>query len=91
MKTRDLIGIVFAVAIAASAIILLYTQLAPAQKDTNVQVEIPNAVKVPLSDSNDADQLKALKQLNDYNKDIKLVPCDQASDPDCIGGTKQVF
>lgn len=50
MKKRDMIGLVIAVAIIAITGVLLYTQLAPAPKDTGINVVVPAKVKDPLSE-----------------------------------------
>lgn len=67
MKRRDVIGLVFAVAVFAIAGVILYTQLAPAPKDTGIAVQVPAKVKVPLSDENDVTKLNDLLRFVDFS------------------------
>lgn len=67
MKKRDVIGLVIAVAIIAIAGVLLYTQLAPAPKDTGISVKVPAKVTVPLEDQKDQTKLTELERYDDYS------------------------
>jgi hypothetical protein len=67
MKKRDIIGLVIAVAIIAITGVLLYTQLAPAPKDTGISVQVPAKVAVPLEDEKDKTKLTELERYNDYS------------------------
>ena len=67
MKKRDVIGLVVAVAIIAIAGVLLYTQLAPAPKDTGITVQVPAKVVVPLADEKEQTKLRKLERYNDYS------------------------
>ncbi len=67
MKRRDIIGLVIAVAVIAITGVLLYTQLAPAPKDTGINVQVPAKVAVPLSDQKDQEKLTELERYNDYS------------------------
>ncbi len=71
MKRRDLIGILVIVAIISVIGVLLYTQLAPAPKDSAIMVEVPPKVAVPLQSEDDQRILNDLKALSDYAKPPK--------------------
>ncbi|QQS27064.1 hypothetical protein IPM44_00570 [bacterium] len=68
MKKRDIIGLVIAVALIAITGVLLYTQLAPAPKDTGISVSVPAKVAVPLSDPKDQEKLTELERYEDFSK-----------------------
>lgn len=68
MKRRDLIGILIAVAIFSLIGVLLYTQLAPAPKNTEIKVVVPAKVVLPLQSDEDKKKLSDLKALEDYSK-----------------------
>jgi hypothetical protein len=82
MKKRDMIGLVIAVAVMAITGVLLYTQLAPAPKDTGINVVVPAKVKDPLSETkvpyvdpkdgktkeiSDAERMTELEVYTDYS------------------------
>lgn len=71
MKRRDLIGILIVVAIVSIIGVLLYTQFAPAPKDTGISVEVPAKVVVPLESDADKKTLTDLRGLSDYAKPPK--------------------
>lgn len=71
MKKRDLIGLLIIIAIVSVIGILLYTQLAPAPKDSQVKVLIPAKVEKPLAEEADKQKLDDLRQLQDYSKPPK--------------------
>lgn len=67
MKRRDIIGLVVAVAIIAITGVLLYSQLAPAPKDTGISVSVPAKVGVPLADQKDQEKLSELERYEDFS------------------------
>ncbi|MEI7818964.1 MAG: hypothetical protein WCI47_02495 [bacterium] len=69
MKQKDMIGLVVALVVLIGASVLLYSQLAPAPKDSGIKVEIPKEVKVPLdqADNDGKTQLKAITDLVDFS------------------------
>ncbi len=71
MKKRDLIGLLIIIAVVSVIGILLYTQLAPAPKDSQVKVQVPAKVEKPLAEDSDKQQLDDLRQLQDYSKPPK--------------------
>lgn len=91
MKKRDMIGLVIAIAIFVAAGVLLYSQLAPAPKNSDIKVSIPNPVKVPLDESDTsqpkaATKLDELKKLSDYSTPQKCIDA-----PEKCGGNTQIF
>jgi hypothetical protein len=82
VKKRDLIGLVIAIAIVAITGVLLYTQMAPAPKDTGIKVMVPAKVKQPLSEEqlpyddpysektkmiSDAEKMGEIERYSDYS------------------------
>ena len=86
MKTRDLIGLTIALVIIIVAGVLLYGQLAPAPKDSGIQVQIPQPVIVPLNSDADKTKLADIKALKDLSVPQK---CDD--DPKRCEGPKKPF
>lgn len=82
MKRRDVIGLVFAVAIFAIAGVLLYTQLAPAPKDTGISVMVPAKVAVPLSTDQQQQKMTEILRYKDFS-DPQQCKTDNAR---CTGG-----
>ncbi len=85
MKKRDLIGLVIAIAIISITGVLLYTQLAPAPKDTGISVVVPARVKEPLSDSGDPSDQKKMSSLEQF-VDFSIPQKCSDSGSNCGGG-----
>jgi|GEM_PF-5444784 len=87
MKTRDMIGLAVAAAILIAASVMLYTLIAPAPKNSGIQVSVPKAVVVPLSKEADQGYLKSIKLFKDYSTPQK---CDDNKDK-CTRGADPIF
>jgi len=87
MKTRDMIGLAVATAILIAAGVMLYTLIAPAPKNSGIQVSLPKVVAVPLSSEDDLGYLKSVKLFKDYSNPQK---CDDNEDK-CKRGNDPIF
>lgn len=81
MKKKDVIGLVIAVAIITITGVLLYSQLAPAPKDTGINVKVPAKVAIPMAKDEDQAKMTELEQYVDYS-----APQECKSQGDVCGG-----
>lgn len=86
VKTRDLIGIILAISIFIGAGLLLYTQLAPAQKNSGIMVEVPNAIQQPLASDDSKTDKKTITELEDFYKKVDIKECADGQTTGCVGG-----